>query len=371
MGMAVLTSLSSVYTTLQLVLNSPTDEKTMIFEKIMIFLIGALVASTASASFAGVADVWYAVGSGQFQMISLDTAGIGFYFVLPLSILSLRFVEKYGDWLDYVQEKFSALIVSGPTGVYFNGVLDANEEDAIWVYMRLAVLMLMNVIMGITMVNSLCPLSGYLFGRTYTHGQPYTGKIAVCVDYACFKSITETERNGLFKILNAAKSKDGKNKDIKAVLNINVSSTDLAEHKEDIQKLRKEGHEIVITIDGSSVNSINVAYQSYATIFDGASPTWYHTGHNMSGSVPRCHSMTSMLELRSAMWSNYITSVKDAESLKEGLEKHRGGSFVYVHASQSCDVLAILKRVLELLEDASFVPASLTLVAKEDNTMVL
>jgi len=235
----------------------------------------------------------------------------------------------------------------------------------------LVVVVLMNVIMGIVMVNSLCPLSGYLFGRTYTHGQPHTGRIAICVDYESFKSATEADKDELFKMLNAAKSKVEKNKDVKAVLNINVSATDLAEHKEDIRKLRKGGHEIVITTDGSSANSINVAYQSFATIFDGASAAWYHTGKNIAGAVPQCHSIASILELRSAMWSNCITSVKDADSLKEGLEKYRGGSFVYVYAGESCDVIDILKRVLELLEGVDFIPTSLSLVAKEDSTMVL
>ena len=97
-----MSTISIVYTVSQLILNDDSNGDSdkgdgninQTFGNIMIFLMGALVASTATASFASVADVWYAVGTGQFQMISVDTAGIGFYFVLPLSILFMRFVEK-------------------------------------------------------------------------------------------------------------------------------------------------------------------------------------------------------------------------------------------------------------------------------------
>ena len=56
-------------------------ENTDIIISMLPFLIGALTSTAGAASFACCADVWYAVGTGQFQMISVDTAGIGFYFV--------------------------------------------------------------------------------------------------------------------------------------------------------------------------------------------------------------------------------------------------------------------------------------------------
>ena len=396
-----MSTISIVYTVSQLILNDDSNGDSdkgdgninQTFGNIMIFLMGALVASTATASFASVADVWYAVGTGQFQMISVDTAGIGFYFVLPLSILFMRFVEKYGDWLNSIMEQISNFLMNH-TEMDVNAFLD-NEHDLSWVYVCWIVLVLMHVVMGVSMVNSLCPMSGYLFGRTYMHGQPHTGRIAICVEYGDWKTLTGQEREellqGLKKMTKGIDTKGQnqsqmeRNKNVKAALNINVTATDLVEHGKDIQLLRKDGHEIVISIDGSTVNSINVAYQSFATIFDGASATWYHPGKNFKGTVPQCHSIASSLGMRSIVWSNYVNSVDNAESLEgqEGLEKHGGGSIVYVcanananantstNASKSDAFVAILKRVLELVDGAQFVPTTMSLVAKEDTTMEL
>ena len=396
-GIVIISTISIVYTVSQLILNDDSNSDkgdgniNKTFGNVMIFLIGALVASTASASFASVADVWYAVGTGQFQMISVDTAGIGFYFVLPLSILFMRFVEKYGDWLNSIMEQISNFGMKH-SEMYVKEYLDLeNENDLNWVHVCWIVLVLMHVVMGVSMVNSLCPMSGYLFGRTYMHGQPHTGRIAICVEYGDWKALTGQEREellqGLKKMTKGIDTKGQnqsqmeRNKNVKAALNINVTATDLVEHGKDIQFLRKDGHEIVISIDGSTVNSINVAYQSFATIFDGASATWYHPGKNLKGTIPQCHSIASSLGMRSVMWSNYITSVGNAESLEglEGLEKHGGGSIVYVcanasasaSASKSGDFVAILKRVLELVDGAQFVPTTLSLVVKEDTTMEL
>jgi len=391
-GTVIISTIAIIYTTSQLILNDDGrghgvngdddgDDGNInrTFGNVMIFLMGALVASTASASFASVADVWYAVGTGQFQMISVDTAGIGFYFVLPLGILSMRFVEKYHLWLVKCMETVSNFMTEH-SDVYVKAYFDL-EDDVSWVYVCWIVLVLMNVVMGVSMVNSLCPLSGYLFGRTYMHGQPHTGRIAICVEYSDLKAVMKEQREELFQEMLKKNKKGGANKNVNvmAVLNINVTASDLAEHEQDIQLLRKDGHEIVITIDGASVNSINVAYQSFATAFDGASATWYHTGTNLKGTVPQSHSIASSLGMRSVMWSNYITSMNNAESLEEGLVKHGGGSIVYVcgsanakaSASKSGDFVAILKRVLELVEGAEFVPTTLSLVVKEDNTMEL
>jgi hypothetical protein len=59
-------------------------------------LVGSVVTTLLCLVFASVADAWDAVGSGQFQMISLDTAALLGTVVAPLLVLLSLASNKYG-----------------------------------------------------------------------------------------------------------------------------------------------------------------------------------------------------------------------------------------------------------------------------------
>jgi len=356
---------------------------------IMPFLLGALTATGAAACLAGVADVWYAVGTGQFQMISVDTAGIGFYFVLPVAVLVTRFFAKYGDFVEGKMNGIAGLVVS----VSMMMALDSSGlhvlldlKDVTTVYKTLVAFVTTVIVVGVPLVNSLCPISGYLFGRTYTHGQPNTKRVAVSVEFselfpstaaatATTTTSSESDRQEIFKTLAAWKTTmeddSSKNKSLKAVLNINVTSFDLAEFPKDIQKLHMAGHEICIAmLPKGTPASIERAHQYYLKVL-GCSPSWYHTGSSSSGSYPKCHTMASSLGMRSAMWSTSINATtKCVEALTAELDTHRGGSFIFLQCKDA-GLFTALQCVLQILQDGNFVPTTLSLVAKEEHHMEL
>ena len=107
----------------------------------------------------------YTVGSGQFQMTSLDTAGKWIYFICPAVILYFRFIDKYGDIIAWIMRQELSVLPS---------ILVVSDEDLVSLSLVLSLAMITAV--GVPLLNSLCPMGGYLFSRAYTHGQANTKK---------------------------------------------------------------------------------------------------------------------------------------------------------------------------------------------------
>jgi hypothetical protein len=352
------------------------------------FLTGALTASMVAGYLASIADSWYAVGTGQFQMIAVDAIGIAFYFVLPLVVLFFCFLQKYGS---HVQSMlvWVASVLLARNGIggrnlerIFFGIVKSDDLDSdgdiecqkMMLAHVFVVLLLIHVITwGITLVNSQCPIAGYLYGRTYTHGRPNTKKIAVCVDYRVLfgKHIDAKEREEFLRELVSGGT--GWSKSARAVLNINVTAHDLLQYRQDIEKLHTQGHELVITVDDDApsdfAKTIRLAFDAYRSIFDGKAPSWYHPATHLFSSMPECYSMACSLGLRTAMWSNCIVSLDDIAFLKEGLKEHNGGLLVYVYGKEN--VLPILKSMMTLLQEGEFTPTTLSSVIPMDNRMDL
>lgn len=352
------------------------------------FLTGALTASMVAGYLASIADSWYAVGTGQFQMIAVDAIGIAFYFVLPLVVLFFCFLQKYGS---HVQSMlvWVASVLLARNGIgwrnlerIFFGIVNSDDCDGdgdiecqkMMLAHVFVVLLLIHVITwGITLVNSQCPIAGYLYGRTYTHGRPNTKKIAVCVDYRVLfgKHIDAKEREEFLRELVSGGT--GWSKSARAVLNINVTAHDLLKYRQDIEKLHTQGHELVITVDDDAppdfAKTIRLAFDAYRSIFDGKAPSWYHPATHLFSSMPECYSMANSLGLRTAMWSNCIVSLDDVAFLKEGLQKHNGGLLVYVYGKEN--VLPILKSMMTSLQEGDFTPTTLSSVIPMDNRMDL
>jgi len=345
-------------------------------DSLLPFLTGALAASTAAAYFASIADTWYAVGTGQFQMIALDTLGIAFYFILPLVILSFCFMEKYGTHVYSILSIVGTSLGSvGMEQLTLKSLFDLDNDGYEMLVHLFLVVHIINVITwGIKLVNSQCPIAGYLYGRTYTHGRPNSKKIAICVDYQTLfdKNVDAKERESFLSDLMSATgwSQSSAN----AVLNINITVTDLLQCRQDIEKLYAQGHELVITVEKNDAshdreNTIRLAYDAYRNVFDGKSPSWYHpTTHHFSA-MPKYHSMANLLGLRIAMWSHCICSPEEVVFLKEGLADHNGGLLVYVCNKDK--VLTILKSMMLLLRKVEIISATLSSVIPTDNRMDL
>jgi hypothetical protein len=355
------------------------------------FLIGALASTTAAVSFACCADVWYAIGTGQFQMISVDTAGIGFYFVLPIVVLTVRFFDKYDYLVSQILERVSIVLATGFENMFQD--LASVEDDILPVYTSFIAFILITNGVGLSLVQSLCPLGGHIFGRVYTHGQPNTKLVAISVDFKDLfaESVLEEEREIIFKMLSnwkvSIKSKtitDTKvvkeGAPIKAEININVTSSDLKQFPEIIKNLSKNHYITIMMDDNQKYNSITEAFGLCKKLLgsNGASPKWYHTGTTSRGSSPRGHSTSSSLGMRSAMWSSYVCTNQNKDindeviSLQSDVDIHRGGSFIYLRSgSADGSFMKTMKLVLEMLESKEFVPADISVVAKEQIKMNL
>ncbi len=381
----VIVTLVLTLTTLNVVMKGE-DTDTVV--AILPFLIGVLTSTVAVASYACSADVWYAVGTGQFQMISVDTAGIGFYFVLPIVVLAVRFFDKYevmvndlvgfivGHWAPTFEDTFRGL--------------SSIEDDVLAVYVAFVAFILITNGIGMSLVQSFCPIGGHVFGRVYTHGQPNTKLVAISVDYKDLfaSNVDENEREAIFKMLSdwKVKIKSKRMNDlttavveggiVEAALNFNVTASQLKENSKDIKELSKTNQIAIAMDDDSNLTSIDEAHDLFKQVV-GTSPDWYHTGIVSKGSSPRSHTKVSSLGMRSAMWSNYISTgqMKNMDEylkcLESDIDKHRGGSFIYLRSGSSDSTLPALKRILELLERKGFVPTRLSSVAKEQKKMHL
>lgn len=363
-GSSVLIGMLTIYSTLLFVQDSNSAMA------IMPFVLGATIASGFTASFAGVADAWHVVGTGQFQMISLDTAGIIFYFGLPLVILILRFFDKYED---FVHQSYQGV------AVFTFQILESAlvkfpflfHRD--FVYSSLVVFTLMPSVIGIPLVNSLCPIAGHLFGQVYLHGNPSTKCVAICINYSDLygPKVTESSRQNIFKLLYSWKIGDKKNVS-NGALNIIVTTTIMHTDTENIQKLGDAGHEIVLGFNGyerlSSLSDTIAVLESIKI-----NPAWHHIGgRGFRGSFPSCYSMAKTLGLRSALWSLYVKSDSslNKKALSSELGQHNGGSFIYI--SEGMKSLDLLSELLTTLRDEfDVLPTTLSVTAPKTSKMDL
>ena len=209
-------------------------------------------------------------------------------------------------------------------------------------------------------------------------GWPNTKRVAIMLDY---KNLVKEEngRNALMQDLKQCKleNTDAVDKVSKAnvkidpVLNIIVTAQDLQTDAKDIEKLLKAGHQILITCDESgAASSIVEAFQQYKQVMDGKIPSCYHTGSKMKGTFPRNHAMARQLGLMSAMWTSMVTCEKEVECIKTGLDKHRGGLFIYVNGSDGNESMSLLGNILKTIE-GDYVPAAMIFVARDVDTMKL
>ena len=326
---------------------------------LMPFLVGTLLPVSFATIFAFVSDVWYAVGTGEFQMITVDTCGILFYFCLPLTILTLRFFEKYGETVDMINVSVSNFVVSmmESTGIDLTILLDPFITFAC-----LASFVSLSVNIGLPLLNNLCPLSGHLFGRCYTHGQPNTKMVAICVNFEDLYKVAADEVKLMWKTL----PKNG-------FINVFVTDSDLKEHPREIHEIAKMGHLVGLSVKNcDDLDSVKRSHELFIKT-TGIKPEWCHAGEVMS---PQCHCVTKELKMKTALWSIRCNTSSsgmlstELEEIKEEVSKSCGGTFIYLTAGRQGCCSSGLIQVCKAMGE-SCIPMQLNVVATDDNSMVL
>jgi hypothetical protein len=343
------------------------------FIVIVVFLLGSMFALLISLFFAAVADSWYAVGSGQFQMVSLDSAGMMIYFFWPAVIIFFRFVDKYGDYIGGKSVTLIGYLKS--TGLLTDSPL--RSEDDIFSFSFVTMLAMITAV-GVPCLNALCPLGGYLYSRAYTHGQPNTKRVAMCISY----SDLPRDRTTLYAILSE-KKKEGQ---ATAVLNIFVTLEDLKTHPNDLTLIATKGHTISLEpteFRGLSMFQRNVAtcniefaHFDYSELF-GEGPSWLLAKSvDTIGRHPSLFRKASDLGMKVVYWSSLlkVSSGKLTSQQKDAIvsdcKDKNGGSIIYITADFSTtNLTSPLCELVGILDEFTF--ESLSTVAKDDPTMVL
>jgi hypothetical protein len=347
---------------------------------VMPFLLGSMISVGLGAVFAFVADNWYAIGTGQFVMVSLDTIGILFYFVLPIIILLIRFFDKYNSFVNDIT-KYVAMQISVLTPldkivdtVITSSLIKIGQSQLN--HNLLTFFIALPVVIGIPLIHNFCPINGHLFGRVYTHGNPNTKKVAICVNFSDYEVV----------LRKLAKRAGSDNDDVLKddLLNVFVTLNNLREYPEIIKKLHDKGHQIGLILadekddNAKASSTLKEAFTFYEKNI-GKKPMWYHTGIDDKGKTPHCFQTALRLEMRSAMWSTLIDvsntklTKNASEAVVSDLERHNGGNILYLtkvndgnHAS-----INMLWELSSILKDNGYGSKTLSSIMDDYNQMNL
>ena len=326
------------------------------------FLLGSMFTLLMSFMFGATADVWFAVGTGQWQMVSLDTFGLMVYFVCPAVVLYLRFLAKYGKLMASYSSSGKDMLQSA--GLLNTGGLDGKEMLPLSMVMSLAAI----TAVGVPIFNSLCPLGGYLFCRAYTHGQPNTKKVAICIYFA------ELPKDGV-KVINLCRELSKRN----AMINILVTLEELTMFPSELKLIAQKGHTLVlapsnyderyrglgILRSGRTSCNLQISHHDYEAML-GEAPKWMLAKSSDSRHPSILHEARN-LGLKVIYWS---TISSDKQIIFEDCQDKNGGSIVLVQSSFAGDGLwPLLAEVLDSLD--GFTVESLNSVVKDDAEMKL
>ncbi|GMH73036.1 hypothetical protein TL16_g06078 [Triparma laevis f. inornata] len=317
---------------------------------------GAAATIMLSSFAAAVADCWYPVGSCQFQMLAWDTAGLIFYFFIPVVILFVKAWTRY----DITDQLIAAGFVGGDPYTIVNGLTTT------------AVVI---VAVGVPTLNRWSCLCSNWFAKCYQHGQPNTNFVALTVDYSelvdC-DGFDATHR----KLWDALKKYEAR-------LTIFVTLEDLKRDPEVIAELN-QAHSIGISSDSSVAERwMKVRARVQATTAEyfkvmGKNPLWYRgsNGHRH----PAALIAASKLDIRVAFWSTYCESDEiemSIEDVKTDFGKTRGGNIVMLRKVNTNPNLNPTHLCAELVKlvcacgDAGMKLEELNTVVKEDHEFVL
>ena len=299
-------------------------------------------------------------------MISLDTIGMMIYFFIPSTLLGCRFIDRYGDFVGGVGRTVIAWLCLDRVPLEMDG---EGRDDT------LVLIMAMTTAMGVAVVNALCPMGGYLFARAYTHGQPNTKKVALCVKYSDLDDAVASLQS-----LEATK----------AILNIFVTLEDLQSNPNELKELVKMGHHVALASSRplgfftgfsfmhskSASSNIEAAFNEYNQVF-GQSASWVLSDSVISRHptyLRRAHD----LGMKVAYWSTLVEvkastlSEEQRTFIVNDVVDKNGGSIIYITPDKGAtkdSISTAITKIVGALDGFSI--ESLSQVVKDDTTMAL
>ena len=253
-------------------------------------------------------------------------------------------------------------------------------------------------VVGVPLLTALCPMGGYLYSRAFTHGRPNTMRMALCVNY-CDLPVDEVARENVWESLRRRRRKDG-DKTIAAVLNVFVTSEDMARYPDELRVIVRHGHAVELApVESSSndavllsvpsifrgddgVRGLRDSQREYARLFgdEGAGPSWMLSRSASSlGRHPSVLREASYLGMKVAYWSTLIrlnegrlTSEQRSAIDGDSSDKN-GGSIIYIVLKKGVSSNSASGSLCELIAtfDGRCSLESLSDVARDDAEMVL
>jgi hypothetical protein len=403
-GVSMFLSISISMTTAASASSSSSDHV------VIAFLLGSALVTLACHVYASVADVWYPVGSGQFLMVSLDTSGMVLFFACPAALLLLRFLDMHAGEVSCFRATLAGGYARCVRGA-FPPPLSAGGGGGAPLPLALAMALVSVSVVGVPLLNSLCPLGGYLYSRAYMHGRPNTGRVALCVNY---RDLPKGEGrcggggdDDLFWDSLSRKRKEktttgGVDRTTTAdpVLNVFVTPEDIARYPNELRAVAGRGHALELApseeSDGAhrcgpsifsgkrAVRDLRNAHREYAKFFgEGgvARPRWMLSRSASSfGRHPSVLREASDLGMKVAYWSTSVVLTNEdrltseqRSSIGGDIVDKNGGSIIYITlgggVSSNC-VSGVLCELINIL-DGQYSLVSLSDVARDDAEMVL
>jgi hypothetical protein len=340
---------------------------------IVLYLLGSTIMILFVTIYGSIADVWYSVGSGQFSMISLDTSGMLLFVLWPSVILALRFFDMYNDTLHsirnvlldrYVHFVNNIVVIVGIDDISRGTTTTTTTETS--PSLILIIMLTMTIIIGVPLINTLCPLGGYLYSRAYIHGQPNTKKVALCIKYCDLPKKKRkndddddevTHMNGdvrdeIWKSLQTRQktTSSGDNNattTTTAVLNIFVTREDMALYSKEIINIASRGHAIELTLTDALLSDsgihpffvdstptihggkrycteLQLAHNEYGNLFVNETtvmekkPSWFLSMSSV-GRHPMVLRMANDLAMKVTYWSTIICLTTNDDNRGGGL----------------------------------------------------
>jgi hypothetical protein len=316
MGIAVSISAALILSIHQLPL-SPSQPS---LDAVLPVLLGSAICTLICVTMAATADVWNAVGTNQFWMLSLDMMALSIYSIIPIALLSWRLWLRFGTQI-YDTLHRSAQMVPGETST-------ADETRSLLFLLAVA------TCFGTFYTKSLCPLGCHLFGKVYSSGMHFTKTVAVCMDWADGKALLSE-----FKRLQVS-------------CHFVVTCDQLKVDASLLQEAVTAGH-VVLPYTGE-----RKAHAEYERIW-GQPPEWAH-GESYPSDVLAC----AKNDTKIALWSSYARHSVRSEELAADLHATLGGNVICFE--QVPNVVEIIEGITK----AGYSVVPLTTVMKE-HKMVL
>lgn len=314
-------------------------------------------------------------------------------------ILALRFIDMYNDTLHNIRNVLldryiHYFVIIGIDDISRDTTAITTETSPSLIL--IIIMLTMTTIIGVPLINTLCPLGGYLYSRAYIHGQPNTKKVALCINYCDLPKkkrkndndddddathMSGDVRDEIWKTLQTREQKFTSSGDDNAttttpVLNIFVTCKDMALYSKEIINIANHGHAIELTLTDDTLLSesgihghihqffvdstptirggksacaeLQLAHSEYTNLFVNQmtvmkkKPTWFLSMSSL-GRHPMVLRMANDLGMKVTYWSAIICLTTDDNrgglfsseqkiELQNDVLNKNGGNIIYITA---------------------------------------